>query len=100
MCRFSQSRRIKWMWSVIIHLVHLVVAFEQALRGCQAAQRQKENLQFRLCDFIKFHLQTPRGSWLTELSDFRQSAESQTGFRNFKPVRFWVRHQAFLSGFM
>ena len=76
MCRFSQSRRIKWMWSVIIHLVHLVVAFEQALHCCQVAQPKKENLQLRLCDFIKFRLQTPRDSLSTELSDFRQSARS------------------------
>ena len=52
------------------------ISCEQALRGALAAGREKEGELATLSLEFKFPLQFPCGSPSTELSDFRQSAQS------------------------
>ena len=53
------------------------LAWEQALQGALAVGQEKEGELATTSLEFEFHLQFPGGSLSTELSDFRQSAQSE-----------------------
>ena len=59
------------------NFLHINLACEQTLRGALAAGREKEGELATSFLRFEFHLQFPCGSSSTELSDFRQSAQSE-----------------------